>query len=188
VGSAGGEITAEAFALATELGRQIARRDCIVITGACPGLPHAAVLGAKELGAMAIGISPALCLEQHRTVYASPYEEYDAIIYTGSGLMGREVDVVRSADIIVIVGGRSGTLGEFSIAYDDGNVIGVLRGTGGIADHMHEIIPLIRKSTGSQIFYSGNPEELLDLCFACHDQWIAEGRGYTINEFRRDWK
>jgi uncharacterized protein (TIGR00725 family) len=185
VGSAGGDITEEALKLARELGREIARRDCIVVTGACPGLPQAAVLGARELGAMSVGISPALCLDQHRFTYHSPWEEYDVIVFTGSGLMGREVDVVRTADVVIVVGGRSGTLGEFSIAYDDGNIIGVLQGTGGIADHMEQIVSLIQKDTGSEIVYSGNPKELLDRCFEVHARWESEGRAYSINEFRR---
>ena len=36
------------------------------------------------------------------------------------------------AAIVIIVGGRSGTLVEFSIAYDEGRLIGVLTGTGGV--------------------------------------------------------
>ena len=50
------------------------------------------------------------------------------LIYTGSGLMGREITDIRSCDIVVIVGGRIGTLGEFAIAYDEGRLIGVLTG------------------------------------------------------------
>lgn len=134
------------------------------------------------MGGLAIGISPALCLDEHINRYASPYQEYDALIYTGSGLMGREVDVVRTADIVIVVGGRSGTLGEFAIAYDDGNVIGALLGTGGVADHLSKIVPLIDKNTGATIFYSDSPEDLLDQTFACHDERIRAGVAYRINE------
>ncbi len=172
----------ETIEVCTELGREIARRDCIVVTGACPGLPQAAVFGAKELGGMSIGISPALCLDEHRDRFNSPCEEYDALIFTGSGLMGREVDVIRTADIVIVTGGRSGTLGEFAIAYDDGNVIGVLEGTGGIADHLQDIVATIDKNTGAEIFYSSDPLELLERAFACHDRRIADGRAYSINE------
>src|SRR5438093_12370710 len=42
--------------------------------------------------------------------------------------MGREITNIRSCDIVVIVGGRIGTLGEFAIAYDEGRLIGVLTG------------------------------------------------------------
>ncbi len=178
----------DALDLCRELGREIGRRDLVVVTGACPGLPHAAVLGAKEVGGLAIGISPALCLNEHRARYHSPYEEYDALVFTGSGLMGREVDVIRTADIVIVCGGRSGTLGEFAIAYDDGNVIGVLLGTGGIADELDHIAGFIHKDTGSEMFYSRDPRHLLDQTLACHDRRIEDGRAYSINEAETHWR
>jgi predicted Rossmann-fold nucleotide-binding protein len=68
---------------------------------------------------------------------------YDAIIYTGSGLMGREIENIRSCDVVIFAGGRSGTLGEFAIAYDEGKVIGVLESTGGITQHLSTIITMV---------------------------------------------
>jgi hypothetical protein len=50
--------------------------------------------------------------------------------------MGREIENIRSCDVIIFAGGRSGTLGEFAIAYDEAKVIGVLEGTGGITEHL----------------------------------------------------
>jgi uncharacterized protein (TIGR00725 family) len=187
VGSAGGALSPQALGVCRELGRQIARRDCIIITGACPGLPHEAVLGARELGGLAIGISPALCLDEHRERYGSPWEEY-VLVYTGSGLMGREVEVIRSGDMVVVVGGRSGTLGEFAIAYDDGNVIGVLQGTGGIADALDHIVGFIAKDTGSEMIYASDPCELVDLALAAHDRRVADGVAYSINEAEHEWR
>ncbi len=83
------------------------------MTGACPGLPHAAVLGAHEAGGESLGISPAHSREEHVEVYESPLEPYTAMVFTGSGLMGREVHNIHSSDFVIFVGGRSGTLGEF---------------------------------------------------------------------------
>ena len=188
VGSAGGDLSDHAIEVCRELGREIARRGCVIVTGACPGLPHAAVEGSKEQGCLAIGISPALCLQEHRKRYHSPYVEYDALIFTGRGLMGREVEVVRTSDIIITVGGRSGTLGEFAIAFDDGNVIGALLGTGGITDHLEHIVGLIAKDTGTEMFYSDDPAELMDLTLASHRRRVMEGRAYLINEASIPWR
>jgi uncharacterized protein (TIGR00725 family) len=146
----------------TQLGRAAAQRGCILITGAAPGLSHAAVLGAKAAGGFAIGISPALSLEEHINRYESPIDGYDVLIYTGSGLMAREIENIRSSDIVVIAGGRSGTLGEFAIAYDEGHLIGVLTGTGGVADHVEELVRLVHKPTGSKILYDEDPTRLVD--------------------------
>ena len=68
------------------------------------------------------------------------------------------------------MGGRSGTLGEFAIAYDEGKVIGVLQGTGGIADRMETIVDLVQKRTGAQVLYSRDPHDLLEKLIAVYDE------------------
>ena len=90
MGSAGGKLEDKERQLVHRLGAAISRRGYILITGACPGMPHEAVKGAKEEGGIMVGVSPALNLEEHVGKYHSPTRGYDAIIYTGSGLMGRE--------------------------------------------------------------------------------------------------
>lgn len=143
------------------LGRAIAQNAYCLLTGACPGLPHETVLGAKQVDGHTIGISPGSNLSEHIELYDSPYLEYDVMIYTGLGLMGRELINIRSSDIIVIVGGRTGTLGEFAIAHEEGKLIGVLQGTGGIADRLDDLEPYLNKNTGSIVVYDTEPNELV---------------------------
>ena len=166
MGSAGGEMVAEILERCKELGRAIADQNCVIVTGGCPGLPHAAVVGCKERGGLTVGVSPALSVDDHVTRYGSPTDNIDVMIYTGSGLMGREVIGVRTCDIVIIAGGRSGTLGEFAIAYDEGRPIGVLTGTGGVADHVDDFMPIIKKVTGSRVTYDDNPRRLIERCVA----------------------
>lgn len=162
MGAASGDFTAEARANARELGRVIAERGMVVITGAAPGLPLESAQGARAAGGLSIGISPALSLDEHLHVYHSPVDGFDVVIYTGSGLMGREIVNIRSSDIVLIVSGHSGTLGEFAIAYDEGKLIGVLQGTGGIADIVPKLVKAINKQTGSAIIYDKDPERLIE--------------------------
>lgn len=164
MGSAGGEMSEEIVRRCEELGHAIAEADCAILTGGCPGLPHFAVIGCKRGGGLTIGVSPALSHYEHVHRYGSPTDHIDVMIYTGAGLMGREVIGVRSCDIVIIVGGRSGTLGEFSIAYDEGRTIGVLKGSGGVADHIDEILTIIKKSTGSVVIYDDDPRRLVQRC------------------------
>jgi uncharacterized protein (TIGR00725 family) len=161
MGSAGGKLEDHVCERVYLLGKEIAEHNCVVVTGGCPGLPFEATRGAKEAGGMTVGISPGLDLEEHVNRYHSPVDYIDILIFTGSGLMGREVIAVRSCDILIIVGGRSGTLGEFSIAYDEGKVIGVLESTGGITTEIRDIIRAVRKDTGSKIVFSSDPAELV---------------------------
>lgn len=164
MGSAGGAITDEELDLARRLGRRIAERDCTIVTGACPGLPHAAVLGAHDAGGFSLGVSPALSPEEHVNVYGSPLQPYTTMVFTGSGLMGRETHNIHSSDFVLFVGGRSGTLGEFCIAYDEGKLIGILRNSGGISNEFEHIVSLVRKDTGSVIIADADPQKLVDGC------------------------
>lgn len=164
MGSAGGVLTPDELELARRLGRRIAERDCTIVTGACPGLPHAAVLGATDAGGLSLGVSPALSREEHINVYQSPLQPYTTMVFTGSGLMGRETHNIHSSDFVLFIGGRSGTLGEFCIAYDEGKLIGILTNSGGISNEFERIAALVHKTTGSTILSSDDPEALVDRC------------------------
>lgn len=162
MGSASHDVAPQAADAAYRLGQAIAGHDFILITGACPGLPHACARGAHHAGGLSVGISPALSLDEHVHKYLSPADAFDVLIYTGSGLMGREVTNIHSSDMVVIVGGRSGTLGEFAIAYDEGKLIGVLEGSGGITEQLPGIIAGLAKDTGARVIYDADPVSLID--------------------------
>lgn len=162
MGSAGGGLAADVRQKVRRMGQIVGQRGYVLITGAAPGLPQDAVTGAKEMGGVVVGISPALNFEEHVRRYGSPTRGYDVVVYTGSGLMGREIENIRSSDVVVIAGGRSGTLGEFAIAYDEGKVIGILQGTGGIAEHIEEIVRMVGKDTGAILCYDDDPARLMD--------------------------
>jgi uncharacterized protein (TIGR00725 family) len=170
MGSSGGSISDEQLELARRVGRRIAERDCTIVTGACPGLPHAAVLGAHEAGGASLGVSPALTREEHVEVYHSPIQPYTTIVFTGSGLMGRETHNIHSSDFVLFIGGRSGTLGEFCIAYDEGKLIGILNHSGGISDHVGEVQRLVDKQTGATIVTESDPEALVDRCLEIYSK------------------
>jgi uncharacterized protein (TIGR00725 family) len=161
MGHAGSDLPENEKKMAFELGRAIAEQDGITITGGCPGYPFEAAKGAASQGGLVVGISPGLSLWEHVNKYHSPTEHHDLLIFTGSGLMGREVVNIRSSDMVVIIGGKSGTLGEFAIAYDEGKLIGVLMGTGGITTEIKHLVRVIRKDTGAKVLYDRDPRRLI---------------------------
>jgi uncharacterized protein (TIGR00725 family) len=164
MGSAGGELTEEQLRLARRLGHRIAERGATIVTGACPGLPHAAVLGAHDAHGISLGVSPALSREEHVNVYGSPLQPYTTMVFTGSGLMGRETHNIHSSDFVLFIGGRSGTLGEFAIAFDEGKLIGIVTNSGGLSNDFEHIASLVTKTTGARIITDDNPETLVDRC------------------------
>lgn len=162
MGSSGGNLCSEAREKAYRLGEAIAEHDAILITGGCPGLPYEAVRGAKAKAGFVVGISPGLSIDEQEGKYKSPADGFDVLIYTGSGLMGREITNIRSCDIVVIAGGRTGTLGELAIAYDEERLVGILQGTGGITEIVKQIIETSGKKTGACILYDDDPKKLVD--------------------------
>jgi hypothetical protein len=162
MGASGGDLSESVRRKAYELGEAIATHDAVLITGGCPGLPYEAVRGARAKGGLVVGISPGLSVDEHRGKYGSPVDGFDVLIYTGSGLMGREIISIRSCDMVVIAGGRTGTLGELAIAYDEGRLIGVLTGTGGITEMIERILEACGKDTGACVLYDDDPARLID--------------------------
>lgn len=86
------------------------------------------------------------------------------LIYTGFGLKGRNVVLVRSCDVVLFIAGAMGSLNEFTIAHDEGKVIGCLTGTGGVADEVDYLLKKFSKNTGARIFQDDDPGKLLDAC------------------------
>ena len=150
--------------LAIVLGQTIAEHGCTLVTGATTGVPDLISRAARSAGAITIGVSPAQSREEHISRYSLPDDGADVIVYTGFGLKGRNVINVRSSDIVVIVGGGIGTLNEFTIAFDEGKVIGILEGTGGVADRMKEIAALSSRSVASELVFDSDPKALIETC------------------------
>jgi len=150
--------------LAEALGAAIAKADCVLITGATTGLPDLVAKAFRKHGGFALGVSPAENRREHMQRYGLPEDGADAIIYTGFGYKGRNVINVRSSDIVLVLGGATGTLNEFTIAYDEGKIIGVLEGSGGVADHVRDIVTFCNKPTTGAVFFSGDPAKLVEQC------------------------
>jgi len=115
---------------------------------------------------LTIGISPASSREEHVSRYSLPDDGVDVVIYTGFGLKGRNVINVRTSDVVVIFGGGIGTLNEFTTAYDEDKIVGVLEGSGGAADRIREITTLSHKRGNSRLVFESDPEVLIDTCLS----------------------
>jgi uncharacterized protein (TIGR00725 family) len=150
--------------MAERLGQVIAERGCVLVTGATTGFPDIVSRAARRQGCLTVGISPASSREEHTSRYSLPDDGVDVIVYTGFGLKGRNLINVRSSDVVIIFGGGIGTLNEFTIAYDEGKVVGVLEGTGGVADQIKGIAALSSKPACSELVFESSPETLIDTC------------------------
>jgi len=134
------------------IGRLIAEAGMITVTGATTGAPFWAAKGAKKAGGIVIGVSPAATKKEHVDSYKLPLEHHDLIIYTGFGYSGRNLLLTRSADAVITVCGRIGTLNEFTDAFEDAKPQGVLLGTGGTTELIKEVLDKAHRGTGKVVF------------------------------------
>jgi len=136
----------------TALGHQIAGHNMVTVTGATTGAPFWAAKAAKEAGGIVIGISPATTKREHVEVYHLPLEYHDLIIYVGGGYSERNLIFTRAADAVIYVGGRIGTLNEFTDAFEDGKPQGVLLHGGGTIDDIKKILEDAHRGMGKVVF------------------------------------
>lgn len=150
----------KAKAKTIQLGRELAKVGAVTLTGATTGFPYLAAVGAKEENGITIGFSPAMSYKEHTKKYRLPVDHHDMIVYTGFGYSGRNLFLIRSADAVLHVSGRIGTLNEFTAAFEDRKVIGVLTGTGGTSILIDDIVELADRGPG-KIVYDDDPAELV---------------------------
>lgn len=164
MGSASGDImrNKQSITDCQEVGRQIAKHGGILINGACPGLPDEAAKGAKEAGGETFGISPAISVCSHIQKYKSPIDHYDGFLFTGLGLMVRDIINIRTCNAVIILPGGTGTLNEFTVAYDEGKPLGILTGHGGCADHIDTILEACNRKVTDRMVFSDDPKDLVE--------------------------
>src|SRR5215470_1655564 len=169
MGSAGASMLAEDLHrvddLAQRLGKKLAATSCVLITGELDGIPGRVVAAHNQHGGLSVGISPAHSAGKNAVLYGATPCPSPVVIYSGFGFKGRNVIAVRSADIVLVFAGGIGTLNEFTIAYDEGKIIGLLQGTGGVADLAQTLLDTLSvRPTGAVVIADPDPEPLIDRC------------------------
>jgi uncharacterized protein (TIGR00725 family) len=116
VGVIGGStIDRTAYDTAYEVGRLLAEAGATVICGGLTGVMEAACKGAREAGGTTIGILPGIHIED-----ANRY--VDIPVATGLG-HGRNLIIINTAESLIAVSGRYGTLSEIGFALQSGKPV-----------------------------------------------------------------
>ena len=160
-GSAVFNCTSGAKKKAVEVGKILAQKGIVVVTGDTTGIPLEAAKGAKQAGGFTVGISPASSYIEHVKKYRLPHKYTDFSIYTGFGYSGRNMLFIRSTDGVIFICGRIGTLNEFTIAFEDKKPIGILDGTGGIVDEIDHILTVSKRGR-AKIVIDSDPKKLIN--------------------------
>lgn len=170
-GAAKGRSVEEGKELAVEVGRELAKAGHSLLSGATIGLPNYAAEGYKAAGGhMSLGVSPAASKIEHVVKYRLPTEAYDTILFSGLHYVGRDALLINSSDAVVSIGGRLGTLHEFTIAMETDTPIGFLQGGGGISNEIMGILHAAGESHSKNVVFSEDPAELINKLVAILDK------------------
>ncbi len=157
-----GPCSSDAIKNAELVGREVAKAGGILATGATVGIPYWAAKGAKEAGGFVFGVSPASSEAAHVKTYHLPLDYHDIIMYSGFEYSGRNLLLIRCSDAVITICGRIGTLNEFTIAFEDKKIIGILEGSGGLADDIRELVQKSHRGPG-KVVYSSDPKKLVKM-------------------------
>lgn len=139
------------------MGRLLAQRGFVVLTGGLGGVMEAASRGAREADGMTLGILPG-------TRNTTPANQYvDIAVYTGMG-EARNVINVKSCNAAIAIGGEYGTLSEIALALK-GQCPVILLDSWHIAPHNS------MKQPGWQLARS--PEEAVSLAIAAAETYAG---------------
>jgi uncharacterized protein (TIGR00725 family) len=158
---AGDPVDAAVKAAAEAVGRLIAERGGVVVTGGRRGVMEAASKGARAAGGLTIGFLPSADKAD-----ANPY--VDVVFPTGLG-RARNLLVARACDALMMIGGEAGTLNELTIAYAEARPIVVLEGSGGWADKLRGVMHhgrFLDERAIVEIHFAATPEDAVTMAFA----------------------
>jgi uncharacterized protein (TIGR00725 family) len=150
----------KALEMAEEVGRLIAERKGIVVTGGLSGVMEAASRGARSAGGLVIGILPGFDKRDAN-------EFVDIAITTGMGWM-RNTLTVRAADAVIMISGGIGTLNELTVAYEIKPTV-ILEGSGGWASRIREVAyggKHLEEAKIAELHYAQTPQEAVEMAFA----------------------
>jgi uncharacterized protein (TIGR00725 family) len=162
-GAAKGVSAEQGRELAQTAGAAIAKAGHSLMTGATTGIPNDSAIGYKQAGGkMSLGISPAATKIEHVMKYRLPTENYDVILYSGLHYSGRDALLINSADAVISIGGRLGTLHEFTIAMETHTPVGLLEGAGGVGEQIEQLLQILPNADPDLVIYDADPDKLVE--------------------------
>lgn len=173
-----GDIPTELQQLAEEVGREIALRGAILLTGGTNGVMECASRGAKEAKGLVVGILPGDTMDR-----ANKY--IDIPINTGLSFDYRSLILVHSSDVLIMVGGGNGTLGELSAGYLNRKPVVILEPSGGWAKKIRTIAydeAFLDDRKSIKLEYAQTVKEALDIALNISAKQCANNSNRTESD------
>lgn len=167
------QISQENRSLAEKIGKYLAEKDIIVVTGGCSGIPAVCIESAHEHGAKTMGYFPH---KDHDDYYDRQHEEntHDIKFYSTAhfvhGFTARSLEMIKNVDAAIVLNGRIGTLSEFGIAIEEGLPLGVIEGTGGVTDELQRLTKIVKKEfPNNEVVFGTDYKQLIDSLIENHN-------------------
>jgi predicted Rossmann-fold nucleotide-binding protein len=100
-------------------------------------------------------------MREHMRKYRLPISCFDFINFTGLHYVGRDLYLVQSSDAVITVGGRFGSLHEFTSALESRKPCGILLHSGGAADIIPELMKILQPPDDDLVIYDDDPNRLV---------------------------
>ncbi len=150
-------LSAATLNVAERVGRLIAEKGAILVCGGGGGIMEAACRGAKSANGLTVGILPG------DKRYANPYVDIGITTHLGRA---RNYILVQSADVVIGIAGRWGTLNEISFACNIGKPVVIIKGSGGWMDILScEKVKEKLKDLSTYPLVTSSPEEAINIAF-----------------------
>jgi uncharacterized protein (TIGR00725 family) len=153
-------VDAATMGAAEEVGRLVALRGGVIVTGGRRGVMEAASKGAKEAGGLTVAFLPSMDRRDANSWC-------DIVFPTGLG-RARNLLTARSCHVLVMIGGSTGTLNELTIAYAEARPVVILEGSGGWSDRILGVLyegRYLDERQTVEISRARTPQEAVDMAF-----------------------
>jgi len=131
--------------LAKAIAEYLTEQGIEVVTGGSLGIPGIIAERACELGNKTCVYSP----DRDERDHHKRIDNHDLKFYSEKkfipGFTARSLEMIKNIDGAIVLNGRIGTLSEFTIACEESVPIVVITGTGGVADHLQNILRVSKK-------------------------------------------
>lgn len=139
---------------AYKVGKLLAQKGVIVITGGKGGIMEVAAKGVREGGGVTVGV-----MKGNERGVSNDFIDIEVI--TGMTTGGSEFIQPLMCDALIVIGGGAGTLQEITMAYRNKKPIVVLSGSKGWADKVRNYFLDERKI--EKIVFADTPQEVVTL-------------------------
>jgi len=134
-----GDVSAEGWQIAVQVGRLIAERGAVLVCGGLGGVMEASAKGCSDAGGEVLGVLPGA-----DATSANPYVTLPIVTNMGHA---RNVIIAHTADVLIAIEGEYGTLSEMAISLKLGKTV----------------VQLNRKSVFAEAVVAETPEQAVTL-------------------------